>query len=148
MVNADNVTVAPASEDMKDSGLKPDGSPYKVLVVDDSAFILKQLTRVLTSAGYEIIGEALNGRLAVEMHKTRGAEIDITTMDITMPEMNGIEAVEGILALNPKAKIVMVSALGHEALVKQAIMRGAKHFIVKPFQREQVLTILKSVLAK
>lgn len=130
------------------SGIKPDGTPYKVLVVDDSAFILKQLTRVLTGAGYAIAGEALNGRKAVEFHMTHSAEIDITTMDITMPEMNGIEAVAGILAINPKAKIVMVSALGHEALVKQAIMQGAKHFIVKPFQREQVLGILKTVLAK
>ncbi|HNW93413.1 MAG TPA: response regulator [bacterium] len=145
---ADQVEVAAADEELKDSGKKPDGTPYKVLITDDSAFILKQLARVLTSAGYEIIGEAENGRKAVEFHKARGAEIDATTMDITMPEMNGIEAVEGILAINPTAKIIMVSALGHESLVKQAILRGAKHFIVKPFQREQVLKILKGVLAK
>ncbi len=145
---ADEVQVQGPDEELKDTGIKPDGTPYKVLITDDSAFILKQLARVLTSAGYEVLGEALNGKQAVEFHKARGAEIDITTMDITMPEMNGIEAVEAIMALNPAAKIVMVSALGHEALVKQAILRGAKHFIVKPFQREQVLKVLKGVLAK
>lgn len=138
-----------SDEELRDSGLKPDGTPYQVLLVDDSSFILKQLARIVTSVGYAIAGEALNGKQAVDAHQRLGPErIDITTMDITMPEMNGIEAVGAIRQLNPAARIVMVSALGHEELVKQAILRGAKHFIVKPFQREQVLKVLKGVLAK
>ena len=135
-------------ETLKNSGISPTGKPYRVMIVDDSAFIIKQLTRILTSAGYEIVAEALNGKEAVEKYKQLQGDVDLITMDITMPEMNGIEAVDAIRKINPEAKIVMVSALGHEALVKQAILRGAKHFIVKPFQREQVLKILKSVLSK
>ena len=135
-------------ETLTNSGISPMGKPYRVMIVDDSTFIIKQLSRILTSGGYEIAAEALNGKEAVEKYKELQGNIDLITMDITMPEMNGIEAVDAIRKINPEAKIVMVSALGHEALVKQAILRGAKHFIVKPFQREQVLKILKSVLSK
>ncbi len=116
----------------------------KVLIVDDSAFMRNMLKDILSKGGYEIVGEAENGRMGAEMY--RKLQPDLKTSDLIMPEMNGIEALKDIIATHPQAKIVMVSAMGQQALVDEALAAGAKTFIVKPFQAEEVLKVVKSVL--
>ncbi len=117
----------------------------RVLVVDDAAFIRLSIRTILEKNGFEIIGEAQNGVESVK--KYRDLKPDIVTMDITMPEMTGLEALKLIMELDPEAKIIMISALGQEELVKEAIINGAKSFIVKPFKEEHVVTALNMALA-
>ncbi|MCR4401023.1 MAG: response regulator [Syntrophomonadaceae bacterium] len=109
----------------------------RVLVVDDAAFMRMMIKDILTKNGYKVVGEAENGQVAVE--KFRELKPDLVTMDITMPEMDGIAAVREIKALDPEARIIMCSAMGQQAMVIDAIQAGAKDFIVKPFQPERVL---------
>lgn len=116
----------------------------KVLIVDDAAFMRMMLKDILTKNGYEIAGEAPNGIKAVELYKSE--KPDVVTMDITMPEMDGIQAVKQIKAFDPNAKVIMCSAMGQQAMVMEAIKSGARDFIVKPFQPERVLEALKKVL--
>ena len=120
-------------------GLRPDGSPYRIMVVDDSIFVTKQLTQILTSEGFEIVASARDGVDAVEKYKEHHPDIDLVTMDITMPEMDGITALEKILEFDKNAKVIMISALGKQDLVKEAILKGAKNYIVKPLARAKVL---------
>jgi two-component system chemotaxis response regulator CheY len=115
-----------------------------VLIVDDAAFMRMMLKDILTKNGFEVVGEAENGQVAISMYKDLNP--DIVTMDITMPEMNGIEAVKAIKAVNPGCKIVMVSAMGQQSMVIEAIQAGAKDFIVKPFQPDRVVDALSKVL--
>src|SRR5262245_41080136 len=111
--------------------------PRKVLIVDDALFMRSMIRDILVKdGGYEVIGEAQNGSEAVE--KYRALKPDLVTMDIVMPEMDGIEAVRQIVADDPDATIVMCSALGQEALVIESIAAGARDFIVKPFSSEKV----------
>ncbi|KRQ85995.1 Chemotaxis protein CheY [Caloramator mitchellensis] len=116
----------------------------RVLIVDDAAFMRMMLKDILVKNGYEVAGEAPNGLKAVELYKQE--KPDVVTMDITMPEMDGIQAVKEIKSFDPNAKIVMCSAMGQQAMVMEAIKSGAKDFIVKPFQPERVLEALKKVL--
>lgn len=116
----------------------------RVLIVDDATFMRMMVKDILEKNGYEVIGEANNGIKAVEIYKTE--KPDIVTMDITMPEMDGIEAVKQIKAFDPSAKIVMCSAMGQQSMVMDAIKAGAKDFIVKPFQADRVLEAIKKVL--
>lgn len=116
----------------------------KVLIVDDAAFMRMMLKDILTKNGYEVIGEAPNGAKAVEMYKVD--KPDVVTMDITMPEMDGIEALKAIKAVDPGATVIMCSAMGQQAMVMEAIKSGAKDFIVKPFQPERVIESFKKVL--
>jgi len=109
----------------------------KVLIVDDAAFIRAQLKQLLTSNGFEVIGEAENGLVALE--KIKELKPDLVTLDITMPEMNGIQCMAEISKLEHKPTVIMVSAMGQEAFVRQAIMHGAKGFIVKPYKPEAVI---------
>jgi two-component system chemotaxis response regulator CheY len=109
----------------------------RVLVVDDAAFMRKMVSDALAKGGHEVIGEAANGLEAVERYKELAPEV--TTLDITMPEKDGISALQDILALDPSARVVMCSALGQESKVLEAIKSGAKDFVVKPFQPERVL---------
>ena len=104
----------------------------RVLVVDDAAFMRMMVKDILTKNGYEVVGEAENGMKALE--KYQELKPDLTTMDITMPEMDGISAVKEIKKVDPNAKIVMCSAMGQQSMVIDAIQSGAKDFIVKPFQ--------------
>ena len=108
-----------------------------ILVVDDAAFMRKMLGDALTKGGHSVIGEATNGDEAV----ARFTELkpDVVTLDITMPEKDGLTALKEILTLDPGARVVMCSALGQESKVLQAIKTGAKDFVVKPFQSERVL---------
>ncbi|MBP2645973.1 MAG: histidine kinase [Firmicutes bacterium] len=117
----------------------------KVLIVDDMAFIRFALKKLLETNGYEVVGEAKDGVEAVEKYAMLGP--DIVTMDITMPNMTGIEALKAILAQNPKAKIIMVSAMGQESFVKEAIINGAKQFVLKPFNDEKVIETINKVVA-
>ncbi len=116
----------------------------RVLIVDDATFMRMMVKDILEKNGYEVIGEANNGIKAVEIYKAE--KPDIVTMDITMPEMDGIEAVKQIKAFDPSAKIVMCSAMGQQSMVMDAIKAGAKDFIVKQFQADRVLEAIKKVL--
>ena len=116
----------------------------RVLIADDAAFMRMMIKNILTQNGHEVVGEAENGAQAV----TKYAELkpDVTTMDITMPEKDGISALKEILAADPGAKIVMCSALGQEAKVIESIRSGAKDFVVKPFQQDRVLSAVSKAL--
>lgn len=116
----------------------------KVLIVDDAAFMRMMIKDILSKNGYEVAGEADNGARAVEKYKELTP--DLVLMDITMPEMNGIDAVKNIKAIDPGAKIVMCSAMGQQAMVIESIQAGARDFIVKPFQADRVLEAVRKVL--
>ena len=116
----------------------------RVLVVDDAAFMRKMLGDVLAKAGHEVVGEGANGNEAVERFES--LKPDIMTLDITMPEKDGLSALREILALDATAKIVMCSALGQESKVLEAIKSGAKDFVVKPFQPDRVLDAIGKAL--
>lgn len=115
----------------------------KVLIVDDAMFIRKSLQLMLQRNGYEVVGEAENGTVAVK--KFSELNPDIVTMDITMPEADGISALKSIMSMDRAAKVVIISALGQESQVREAILAGAKGFIVKPFQEETVLKALSAL---
>lgn len=127
-------------------GVKPDGSRYKVMVVDDSVFVTKQLQQILVSEAYEVVATAENGEVALEKYKSLYPEIDLVTMDITMPKMDGIEALRRLVEFDKNAKIIMISAIGKQDLVKEALILGAKNYIVKPLNRNKVLERIKLVL--
>lgn len=116
----------------------------KVLIVDDAAFMRMMIRDILEKNGFEIIGEGSNGLKAVELYKKE--KPDVVTMDITMPDMDGIEAVKAIKAFDPSAKIVMCSAMGQQTMVMDAIRAGARDFIVKPFQADRVLEAIRKVV--
>ncbi len=116
-----------------------------VLIADDAAFMRMMLKNVLTEAGYEVVGEAENGAVAVS--KYRELNPDLTTMDITMPEMDGLAALREIRAGDPSARVVMCSAMGQQTMVIESIQAGAKDFIVKPFQPDRVLEAVQKALA-
>ena len=109
----------------------------KVLIVDDAAFMRVSIKNMLTKNGFDVVGEAENGKVAVT--KFQELSPDIITMDITMPEMDGLQALKEIVKLNPAANVVMVSAMGQEAMVREAVMAGAKGFIVKPFKEDAIV---------
>ena len=118
----------------------------KILIVDDAAFMRKMLKDILTKNGYEVVGEAENGAKAVEKYKE--VTPDLVTMDITMPEMDGISALKNIRSMDSNAKVVMCSAMGQQAMVIEAIQAGARDFIVKPFQPDRVLEAVKKVVGE
>jgi len=109
----------------------------KVLVVDDSQFMRTMLRNMLVSGGHTVVAEGKNGREAVRLFQLYNP--DVVTMDITMPDMDGIQAVQAIRAMNQQACVVMVSAIGQESIITEALNAGAQGFIVKPFRTEQVL---------
>lgn len=116
----------------------------KVLVVDDAAFMRMMIKDILSKNGFEVVGEAENGAKAVE--KFQELRPDLTTMDITMPEMDGISAVKQIKKIDPNAKVIMCSAMGQQAMVIEAIQSGARDFIVKPFQPDRVLEAIRKAV--
>ena len=115
-----------------------------ILIVDDAAFMRMMIRDVLTKSGFEVVGEAENGKTALERYKELSP--DLVIMDITMPEVNGIDALRNIRAFNPSAKVIMCSAMGQQAMVIEAIQSGAKDFIVKPFQADRVCEAVRKVL--
>ncbi len=119
-------------------------SGKNILICDDATFMRMMIKDILTKNGYEVVGEAENGAVAVS--KYNELKPDLVIMDITMPEMDGIEAVKNIKTGDPNAKVIMCSAMGQQAMVIEAIQAGAKDFIVKPFQAERVLEAVKKVI--
>jgi|SRR5665647_547157 len=117
----------------------------RVLIVDDAAFMRMMIKDILSKNGYEVVGEAENGYIAIEKYKE--VKPDLVTMDITMPEMDGITAVKEIVAFDSTARVIMCSAMGQQAMVIDAIQAGAKDFIVKPFQPERVLEAVSKALS-
>lgn len=116
----------------------------RVLIVDDLAFIKLIIRDTLEKTGFEVVGEASNGIEAVEMYMK--AKPDVVLMDITMPRMDGIQALSKIMSLDSGAKVIMCSALGQQRLIIQAIQLGAKDFIVKPFKPERIVGAIKKAL--
>ena len=115
----------------------------RVLIVDDAAFMRIKLKDILEKNNYEVAGEAENGHEAIE--KYQELQPDIVTMDITMPEMDGVEALKEIKGIDPDASILMCSAMGQQSMVMDAIRAGALDFIVKPFDTERVIRALDTV---
>jgi len=116
----------------------------RILIVDDAAFMRMMIKDILTKNGFEVVGEAENGAKAIEKYSE--LKPDLVVMDITMPEVDGIQAVKEIKKADAGAKIVMCSAMGQQAMVIEAIQAGAKDFIVKPFQADRVIEAVKKVL--
>ena len=115
-----------------------------ILICDDAAFLRMMIKDILTKNGYTVVGEAENGAKAVEKY----AELkpDLVLMDITMPEMDGIQALKKIKEADPSATVIMCSAMGQQAMVIESIQSGAKDFIVKPFQADRVLEAVRKVV--
>jgi two-component system chemotaxis response regulator CheY len=116
----------------------------RILIVDDAAFMRMMIRDILTKNGYEVVGEAQDGAQAIE--KFKELHPDLVTMDITMPEMDGITALKEIRKLDTNARVIMCSAMGQQSMVIDAIQAGAKDFIVKPFQADRVIEAIKKTL--
>ncbi|MBS3898558.1 MAG: response regulator [Dethiobacter sp.] len=116
----------------------------QVLITDDTAFMRMTLKNILEKNGYQVVGEAEDGQVAVD--KYLELRPDLVTMDITMPRMDGITAIKKIIEADPEAKIVVCSAMGQKALVIEALSAGAKDFIVKPFQAERIINAVQKVI--
>jgi len=117
----------------------------RILIVDDAAFMRTKIRLTLEKAGYEVVGEASNGFEGVSQYMK--LKPDMVTLDITMPEMDGIEALKAIKKFDNNARVLMVSAMGQEAIVKDAVLSGAKTFIVKPFSDDRLLQAIQKVLS-
>jgi two-component system chemotaxis response regulator CheY len=117
----------------------------RVLVVDDAAFMRKMVTDALSQGGHDVIGEAADGVEAVD--RWQELRPDLTTLDITMPEKDGLAALREIISIDPTAKVIMCSALGQERKVLESIKLGAKDFVVKPFKPDRVLDAVSKALA-
>ena len=115
-----------------------------ILISDDAAFMRMMIKDILTKNGYNVVGEAENGARAVE--KYNELKPDLVLMDITMPEMDGIQALKKIKENDPSALVIMCSAMGQQAMVIESIQAGAKDFIVKPFQADRVLEAVKKAI--
>ncbi len=110
----------------------------RVLIVDDAAFMRSTIRMMLERNGHEVCGEAENGSVAIKRYQELMP--DLVTLDITMPEMDGVRALKEIMRMAPAAKVIMVSAMGQEHLVREAVLAGAKGFIVKPFKEEALMS--------
>ncbi|SDJ01651.1 response regulator [Salimicrobium halophilum] len=117
----------------------------RVLIVDDAAFMRMMVKDILTKNGYEVVGEAENGQQAVDMYSEH--KPDLVTLDITMPEKDGIQALKEIKEKDADANVIMCSAMGQQAMVVDAIQAGAKDFIVKPFQADRVIEAIQKALS-
>jgi len=115
-----------------------------ILIVDDAAFMRMMIKDVLTKNNYDVVGEAENGKKGIEKYQELNPKLVI--MDITMPEVNGIEAVKKIKEIDSEANVIMCSAMGQQAMVIEAIQAGAKDFIVKPFQADRIIEAVKKAI--
>jgi two-component system chemotaxis response regulator CheY len=126
-------------------GIDKQRSVASVLVVDDSVFVARLITKMLEESDYRVIGHAKNGLEAIDMYGR--LKPDLITMDIVMPSMGGIETINELLAIDAQARILVVSAMGHENIVNQALQLGARHYILKPFKKEDFVSAVQLVLA-
>lgn len=117
----------------------------KILVVDDAAFMRMMIKDILSKNGFEVVGEAADGAQAID--KYQELRPDLVTMDITMPDVDGIEALKRIRGFDPNARVIVCSAMGQQTMVIEAIQAGAKDFIVKPFQADRVIEAVQKALA-
>lgn len=115
-----------------------------IMIVDDAAFMRMMLKDILTKNGFTVVGEAENGAVAVD--KYMDLKPNLTTMDITMPEMDGLQALKEIRKRDPQARVIMCSAMGQQSMVIEAIQAGARDFIVKPFQADRVVEAITKAL--
>ena len=138
----------PNINERQPEGKKEDGNSYRVLVVDDSMFVTKQIGQILTSEGFDVVATAGDGEEGLEKYKELYPNVDLVTMDITMPKMDGVTALEKIIEFDKQACVIMISALGKQELVKKSLMIGAKNYIVKPLDRKKVLERIMLVLKK
>jgi two-component system, chemotaxis family, chemotaxis protein CheY len=115
----------------------------KILIVDDAEFLRMRISKMLAVDSYEVL-EAANGVDAIETYKSCAP--DVVLMDVTMPEMDGLTALKHIRAFDPQARVVMLTALGQESIVLEAVRSGARDFVIKPFDRERVMTAIKKIL--
>jgi len=118
----------------------------RILIVDDAVFMRTVLKKMLEEENYEVVGEASNGIEAIK--KAKELTPDVITLDITMPEMDGVTALPEILKESPTSKVIMCSAMGQQPMVVDAIKKGAKDFIVKPFQKARVLQAIENIMSK
>ena len=118
---------------------------HKVLVIDDSPFIFKAIKKALGTNGFEVVDNAVNGQIGLEMYEKYNP--DVITLDVTMPVMDGIETARELFAKNPNVKIVMLSAMGDDILINQAKELGIKHFVAKPFKPDELLNVVNSLLS-
>jgi two-component system, chemotaxis family, chemotaxis protein CheY len=125
---------------------RKDGQPVRYLVVDDSVFARKNLARMIESFGGQVAGEAGDGCTAITEYDRTNP--DIVLMDITMPQMEGIEAAERIVRSHPNARIVMVSSVGYQDNIVAALQRGARHFVQKPVKAEVLYEVIKYVMGE
>lgn len=116
----------------------------KILIADDAEFLRVRITKMISGDGFEVF-QAENGRIAVDTYKE--IHPDVVLMDITMPEMDGLSALKEIRSFDPQARVVMLTALGQESVVLDAVKSGARDFIVKPFEHERVMSAIKKLLA-
>ena len=114
-----------------------------VLIVDDSSLMRRMIRSIVTKNGYDVVGEAKNGKRGVEKYKE--LRPDIVTMDLVMDEMGGLDALRLIMQENPNANVIMVSSMGQDVVVRDAIVTGAKNFLLKPFDEQQVIEALKKL---
>ncbi|MCR4421974.1 MAG: response regulator [Exilispira sp.] len=142
----DEIPSIPDINKKNPDGLKPDGTPINVLIADDSMFVQKLLQQILLSEQYNVIDVASDGEEALAKFQQHINKIDLVTLDITMPKMDGLTVLENILKIKPDTNIIMISALGREDLVKKALTIGAKNYIVKPLNREKVLSRIKQTM--
>lgn len=138
----------PSINERKPDGMREDGKPFRVLIVDDSMFVTKQIGQILTSEGFEVVGMAGDGLEGLEKYKELYPNVDLVTMDITMPKMDGVTSLEKIMEFDKDAKVVMISALGKQDLVKRSLLLGAKNYIVKPLDRRKVLERVMMAMKK
>jgi two-component system chemotaxis response regulator CheY len=117
----------------------------RVLVVDDAAFMRKMVSDALSKGGHEVVGEGANGEEAVTLYQELKPEL--TTLDITMPEKDGLQALKDIMSFDPDARIIMCSALGQESKVLEAVRAGAKDFVIKPFRPDRLVEAVDKALA-
>ena len=138
----------PNINERRPEGLRADGKAFKVLIVDDSMFVAKQIGQILSSEGFEVIGTASDGQAGLDKYKELYPNVDLVTMDITMPKMDGVTCLEKIVEFDKNAKVIMISALGKQDLVKKSLLLGAKNYIVKPLDRKKVLERVVMTLKK
>ncbi|HOF13546.1 MAG TPA: response regulator [Spirochaetota bacterium] len=138
----------PAINPKRPDGIKPNGIPYKVMVIDDKEFHRKQIIQILESEGYEIIAAASNGTEALKLYESLAADLDLITTDLDMPKLDGYALLYELSHKKPKAKIVFISEETTKGVLSDLLKMGAADFILKPIQRGTILERIKAVLQK